>query len=135
MSNYSRGIDLWHKETKEKNEKEKEKPKNNNLNRQYDHEEGSTEEERSLNNNTNNSSSDLKEIEKKKGIVKKDEITDINDLNPIFKDQIILELGKDNTIVNVDKLIFLLISYLLLMIITLAKGSEHVKSIIGIERY
>ncbi len=67
--------------------------------------------------------------------IKKDEITEITDLNPIYKNQIIIELGKDNTIVNVDKLIFLLISYLLLMIITLAKGSEHVKSIIGIERY
>jgi uncharacterized membrane protein len=118
---------LWSQETKEKKEKE---IKANLISSEF--EEGSTDEENSLNKEVRISNSIInKDLERKR----KDEITEEIDLNPVYRRQIMEELVKDNTIVNIDKLIYLFISYLLLLIITLAKGSEHVKSIVGIERY
>lgn len=92
----------------------------------------STDEEISFSNDDSITGREI--IERKKEIKKKDDSTEEGDLNPIYKKQIISELTKDKTIVNVDKLIYLFIAYLLLLIITLAKGSEHVSSIIGLER-
>ena len=95
----------------------------------------STDEENNLSKEDINYDERIKDIsERKREIKKKDDITLETDLNPLFKRQIMAELTKDNTIFNIDKLIFLFIAYLLLLIITLAKGSEHVSSIIGLQR-
>jgi len=44
-----------------------------------------------------------------------------------------IEIEKDNVKLPLDKLSYMLLCYVVMLIITFLKGSEHVKSVIGIE--
>ena len=136
-----RAFELWNKETKEINEKENVCLKNPVLciNRittddKYSDEESTLSKEDNDSDVTSGRNSEIN-VDKRISLKYKDEFTEENDLNIDYKKQIVHELWKDNTVLNIDKLVYLFIGYLLLLIITLAKGSEHVKSIIGIDRY
>jgi len=49
------------------------------------------------------------------------------------KELIEIELQKEANVFPLDKAIFMFISYILLLVITFIKGSEHMNSIFGIQ--